>query len=299
MYHDTLSSRQLGAWIGAALCPVAVQLAANMGCRVVAVTGAVCALVAWLVWKWGRFGRWTSIGAYLFLIIYVGQLLRESAAVWRGNSYPWVPLMLLTLALWSSLKGAAAAARVGAVVFLGILIIYPAAFGAALREVNWSWAMEKEVVWGYQLFGLLLLPTLTKSLCKDDGVPATGWLLACGLALVGTVLTLGMRAGSINEMINNISIFGTLKHFEALICAGATLGWFSLLSLTLSCCGHLGAGKPSVVMAALVIAAWMLCDMHIQYNILFAFGAIFWVFVPLLTQVIDKQKNTKKSENTP
>lgn len=295
MYRETVPSRQLSAWIGAALCPTAVQLAATTGWRWTLICGVLCWAAIGLVWKWGSYGRWVSIGAYILLVIFTGQIIKESATVWTGNSYPWIPLVLLALALWAALKGGSAAARVGCVLFWAVLIMYPVVFGAAIRDVDWQRSIKDgEINW--QIPVLLLLPALGKVLLRKEQPYPFRMIIPICLAVIGTLLTVGMGCESLYEMIRSIDLFGAVKHFEAVVCAGATLGWFSVLSYCLSVCGGLGAGRPSVITAALVISAWMLCDVHIQYNILLILGAIFWVFLPLLTQVIDGEKNMKKSE---
>lgn len=296
MYRETLPPRQLGVWL-ASISPVAIQLAAAEGWRSAAITSGICILAVWAIWQWGSFGRWISVGAYILLTIVVGQFLRESAVMWSGNSDPWVPLLLLGLALWSALKGASAAARVGCVLFWAMLMIYPLVFGAALRDLNWEWAIAEGRSSGGQLAVLLLLPGLGKILQKKGRTPGAG-VLPYILGVIGTILTLGLRCDNFYELSKSIDLFGAVKHFEAVVFSAATVGWFLLLSYCLSLCGGLGEGRPSVIMGALVMAAWMLCDMHIQYNILIIFGTIFWVLLPILAQVVGTQKKMKKSGKT-
>lgn len=180
----------------------------------------------------------------------------------------------------------------GCVLFWVVLIVYPVVFGAALRDVDWKRAISGgDMLPSIPL--LFLLPVLGKILLKTKPSCPVRLVLPICFALIGTLLTMGLRCESFYEMIRSIDLFGAIKRFEAIICAGATIGWFSLLSFCLTVCGALGAGKPSVIMGALVIGAWMLCDMHIQYNILLLLGAIFWVFLPLLTQGVDYEKNMK------
>lgn len=299
MYCETVSSKQLRMWLAAALIPVAFQLAASSGWRNVLICGIVCTIAVWTVWKWGSFGRWASVGAYLLLVIVMGQLAKESATVWTGNSYPWVPLVLLGLALWSALKGALAAARVGCVLFWGVLLIYLLTCGAAVSDVNWKWSIANEGNLDGRLALLLLLPALGVVVLKDKCASVKGLVLPVAFALSGTLLTSGYLVGSALEMTRSVSLLGTLKRFEAIVCAGASLGWFLLMNYSLVLCGFLGQGKAAIIMGMVVIAGWMLCDVHIQYNILLLFGGIFWVLIPILTQIMDTRKKMKKSEITP
>lgn len=308
MYRETVPSRQLGAWIAAALCPVAVQLAASKAWSVVAVTAAVCAMACWAVWRWGRFGRWTAIPAYLLLIVFMGQLLKESSAVWKGNSYPAVPLMLLALALWSAWKGASAAARVGCVLFWVVLIVYPVVFGAALQDVRWKWAMQGGRDLDFLLASLLLLPALGKLLLRKDQRPGRRLLLPGIFAVIGSLLTRGILSGQTEggfyQMVRSIDLLGVVKHFDALVSAGATLGWFALLSYCLTICAGAGetvsgAGRTTAVMGAAAAAVWMLCDMHIAAGDLLLLAAVSWVVLPLLAQGIESVKKKRKCQIDP
>ena len=285
MYRDAVTPKQLTAWLAAAQIPVAVQLAAGHVTWAVALGAGACFLATLAVWNWGNLRGWLSIPAYLLLIIYVGQLLRESAEAWTGNSYPAVPLILLALALWSALKGAAAAARVGCVLFWAVLLVYPTVLWEKVRDGIPS-ANPQYI--NVSLYLLLLLPTMGKSLRKKEEGAVWKLSLPGILAIVGAIL-----AGNTDfyEMVRGMDFMGTVQHFDALISATATLGWFALLSYSLSLCGALGQGKGSVIMGALAITGWMLCDMHISYPILLIMGSIFWVFLPLLTQGIEREKN--------
>lgn len=295
MYRETVPSRQLGAWLAAGLCPVAVQFAAPMEWTKVAAATVVCLTAVWIVWRWGSFERWTAIPACVLLVIYTGQILKESASVWIGNSYPAVPLMLLGLALWSSLKGASASARVGAVLFWVVVIIYPIVFGAAIRDVHWQWVGHGEALKA-ELVLLLLIPSLGKMMLKgESGIKR---LVLPGIfASVASLLTVGILSrGDFYEMVRSIDLLGVVKHFEALISAGAMLGWFAMLNYILTVCAGTGdatgRGRVYAVVASLGVALWMLCDLHISFGILLAFGAVFWVLTPVLTQGIATIKNS-------
>ena len=79
MYRETLDPRQLGAWLVAGLCPVAVQIGSSMAWQKLLAVAIICFLAVCAVWRWGQFARWTAIPACALLIIFLGQLLKEAA----------------------------------------------------------------------------------------------------------------------------------------------------------------------------------------------------------------------------
>ena len=307
MYRETLPKKQLAAW-SVATSPVVIQFAADSQWWSVAAVAVIALLAVWLVWKWGYYGRWTALPASVLLIIYVGQILQASAKVWPGNSYPAVPIALLVLALWSTWKGASAAARVGCVLFWVVLLVYLMVFGAALQDVRWEWVTpEKGNVDGNVLV-LLLLPALSVILLKKESSSGKRVLLSGLFAVVCSILTTGILShteeNGLYQMVRSIDLLGVVKHFEALVYAAATVGWFALLSWTLTICGGAGErttgeGKTFVIAGAVGVAIWMLCEMHIDVEILAVLTAVFWVLVPILTQGLDRIKKMKKTKIDP
>lgn len=307
MYRETLPEKQMAAWLAAA-SPVVIQFAADSQWWPVALIAVVALVAVRLVWKWGSCSRWTVIPSCVLLIIYVGQILQASAEIWPGNSYPAVPLFLLGLALWSAWKGASAAARAGCVLFWLVLIVYPAVFGAALQDVRWEWVEPKEGAADGNVLLLLLLPVLSGILLKKGTGSSKKLLLPSLFAVVCSILTAGILSrpeeDGFYQMVRSIDLLGVVKHFEALISATATVGWFALLSWTLSICGGAGEliagkGKTFVIAGAVGAAIWMLCELHIHIEILAVSTAVFWVLVPILAQGLERVKKLKKSKIDP
>jgi len=306
LYRETVTSKQMGGWFATAFCPVAVQLAAGRSLSTVVVAGVLSLLAACAVWRWGRFGRWTSVPALLLLIASAGQLLEGAAQVWPGNSYPAVPLILLALAVWGAMKGAQAAARVGCVLFWGVIISYLLVFGAALGDVRWEWT-GKATSSGKEFVVLVMLFPLGRVVLRER---KCDWRLAlpAGAAVAGNVLTAGVLGIGATlgfyEMVKSIDLLGTLKHFEALIYAGATLGWYGLCSWLLSISGGLGEmiggnGRWCPAVTAGGITIWMLLKLHIGVGLLVVLTAVFWVLIPILAQALESVKKLKKSKIDP
>lgn len=303
MYREALAVRKLKLWL-AALCPVAVQLAATADWWK---SGAVTLLglaVVWAVWRWGKFSGWASLCGAAILVLYFGQILQGAAQVWKGNSYPAVPLFLLALAVWSVWKGAKAAACVGCVLFWVVLLIYPLVYGAAIRDVRWEWTKEGGNI-GWELWLLLLAPAMGKLLLNEKKTGALP-LITVVLTTLSGLLTAGILGSACDkgfyEMVRAIDLLGVVKHFEALISAAATLGWFALASFTLTICGAAGemlgrSGRLFLLGGALLTMVWMLCKITISGWILLLNAAIFWALIPVLTQWIDGIKKRKKSKN--
>ena len=302
MYHEAVSGRELRIWMGM-LYPVAVQLAAKMEWWRSGLTALLSLIIVWCVWKWGRITPWIGLGTALIALAFATQILKDASQVWKGNSYPAVPLLLLVLALWSSWKGAKAAASVGCVLFWVVLIIYPLVCGGAIRDVRWEWTRFGEGI-SWELCLLLLLPATGKILMKDKAGGTVPIILVVLTALSGLLTSgiLGSAQGEgFYEMVRAIDLLGVVKHFEALISAAATLGWFVFLNIILTVSGGAGEmfgknGRVFAIGGSVVIAVGMLCNVHISTGVLAITGAIFWVLLPVLTQGIEQIKKAKKRE---
>lgn len=307
MSLEKIPSRQLGAWLSAALIPVLIQLLGGTSWLNVGVAGILCGLLVWIVWRWGapEKGRWLCLAESLYIIVLLGELAPCAAQCWSGSSYPAVPLVLLALAAWSANKGASAAGRVGCVLFWFVLIMYLTVFGVAAKEVNVRWLMPPGGGWSWKGTVLLLIPAAANVLRKEGRwmprlvLPALLCLIAA--ALTAGVLSAPVAAGTENafyEMSRSLNLLGIAERFEAVISAGATVGWFSLMSLLLSVAAqlaetlHAGWGRAGVAVTAAGAAAWMLCGLHISEPVLAGMAAVFWVALPILTQGIEKIKKT-------
>lgn len=187
--------------------------------------------------------------------------------------------------------------------FWVVLIIYPLVCGAAIRDVRWEWIRFGEGI-SWELCLLLLLPATGKILMKDKAGGTVPIILVVLTALSGLLTSgiLGSAQGEgFYEMVRAIDLLGVVKHFEALISAAATLGWFVFLNIILTVSGGAGEmfgknGRVFAIGGSVVIAVGMLCNIHISTGVLAITGAIFWVLLPVLTQGIEQIKKAKKRE---
>lgn len=313
MFRERIPSAQLSAWLFAGMTPVLIQLLSGSSWVWIAVAGAVGLLIAACVWRLGwQPNRWQAPFLLIYTIIVIGSVLHQCDESWPvGNSYPAVPLIVLALAAWSAQKGPSAAARVGAVLFWIVLIMYLVVFGAGVKDVHLRWLKPR---WDApDAIGLLIFLVPSAAVCLRH--PDVKWSVRLTLPVVfvvaAAIITVGVLSAPVAmrlenafyEMSRSVSLGGVARRFEALISAGMTVGWFALLSLLLSICGlcvqrfFAGWGRTGVWLSTLASGGWMLCGLHIPGWILLLGGALFWVLMPILTQGLGRIKKSKKSEN--
>ena len=306
MFQDKIPSRQLGAWLGAGLIPVAIALGSKAGWALAGLIALACAAGTWAVWRWGRLqGRGRCGAVYITVALTAGMVAARAEGAWPGGEGPWVPAILLALAAWSAGKGPSAAARVGCVLFWVVLLLYLAIFGVAAEDVRLEWMAPSGGV-GWDLPMLLLAPAVAKVLLRRGDNWLARLALPGAFAVGGAALAAGILSPAVAcqladpffEMTKSLELLGMTKRFEALVCAGVSVGWFALLSLYLSVCGALaeqileGAGRYGVWAAAAAAGIWVLCDLTISAGVFAMIAPIFWVILPLLGQVMDREKKS-------
>lgn len=307
MNHEGVSGGQLSAWMFAALVPVGLQSLGGNWILGMVLAGAGMTL-AYLLWKRPRKpGRIECALLILYIVILMGQLLSDTAFSWPvGNSDPAVPLILLALAAWSAQKGMSASARVGAVLFWVVLVLYIAMIVAGIRNVKLKWLVPEMTDVISMTPVIFLLPCAGVALLKEKTTPGkkgllTVAVLTVGLAVTAGVLSPAVAAGMSNafyEMCRSLELVGAARRFEALICAGGTAGWFALNSILLALCGEYlekifgKKGRWGVWAVAVGAGAWRLCGLHIEPIYLVIAGTVFWVVIPVWTQGLDKEKKS-------
>jgi hypothetical protein len=313
LFREKIPSRQLSAWLFAALTPVLIQMLSGGSWLWIGVAGIVSGLIVLYVWRssWEP-KRWQCLMILLYNIVVIGELLPNAAGSWPvGNAYPAVPLILLILAVWSARKGPSAAARVGAVLFWAVLIMYLIVFGASVKDIRLEWLRPSEQSPDAMGLLLFLLPAGTTILLRSGEKKGPRLILPILFTVFAAVITTGVLSREVSvrienafyEMSRSINLGGVARRFEALISAGTTVGWFALLSIFLTICGAIcqhiseGWGSVGVWIGALTSAGWMLCGLHISDWILLVLGGVFWVAMPIFAQGLDSEKKSKKSEN--
>lgn len=260
----------------------------------------VCLLCVWLRWNFGTEpkGKIIAVSQWLLLVLILGTVSRASIQSWPKGGHSVVAVVLLVLALWSAWKGPSACARVGCVLFWFVLLLYLVLLGAGVKDIQISWL--KPIKGDVSSFGCILLLTPAASaihLNKRESLKPK--LLLIGVfSITACLVTAGVlspkvAAGKENafyEMTRSLNLLGQARRFEAVLCAGATAGWFALMSLHLSLCAKIaeklrtGWAKWGMIAASVSAAVILLCDLHIPGNFLLIMTAVFWVLIPLLTQ---------------
>lgn len=308
MYSKTLPSRQLATWLSAALIPVLLQLSVGDGWPAVSVAVIVGTVATITVWKWGKVPAHPIIAVLqiLYILVLLMQLLPSIAFSWPGDNYPVVPLIVLALAAWSANKGASAAARVGCVLFWIVLIMYLIVLATATKEITFSWLRPDAFSFPWMSLAVILLPCAGIVMRCDESKWDPRVLLPGVLLLAGTCVTAGVlspeRVRELSDpfyiMSRSVNLLGIAQRFEAVLSAGMTVGWYSLVSATLSISAawaeKVGAGLASGAVwgTAAAAAVGMLCNLHISWQVLAIFASVFWVGIPILTQGLVR---TKKS----
>ena len=233
-------------------------------------------------------------------------MLSYTGQSWPEGDSTAVPLILLALAAWSAQKGPSAAARVGAVLFWFVLIMYLTVFGAGVKDINLPWLKSRWNLPDALGFTVLLLPSASVCLLGTGRKGNGRMVLTVVFTVVAAVITLGVlspdvageTSNAFYEMSRSINLLGVARRFEALISAAMTVGWFALISLLLTLCGVLaqnflaGWGKTGVWLGAVAAACVKLCELHISPWILLLAGAVFWVAMPIVTQGLGKRKKS-------
>lgn len=308
MFREKIPSRQLCAWLFAGMVPVLIQLLGGDAWIWITILGTVSVLLTLLVWRtlWEP-PKWLFPFLFIYIVLLLSQLLGSVSAIWpSGEREPWVGLILLAVAAFSAQKGISAAARVGTVLFWTVLILYLTVFVAGTKEVNLPWLAPRWHLPDEMGLSVLLVPLMSVCLLKADGQKGTRLFLVPLFIVAAALLTTGILspAVAINtpnaffEMSRSINLFGIVRRFEAMICAGMTVGWFALMSLLLSVCSVLInkflplQSRVGVWVVAIGAAGLQLCGLHIRPSVLLIVGAVFWVGIPLLTQGLEKIKKS-------
>ena len=300
MYSDKIPQRQLSAWLCAALIPTVIQLTAGSPWVSVLLVSAISLLCIFLRWHYGITpeGKLWLMLQWLLAVAVLGEICRSSVKSWPRGGHDAVALILLALALWSALKGTYAAARVGCVLFWFILLLYLVLLGAGIKEVKMSGLIPSKGDADAMGCVLLLTPAaagihLAKEEVWKPQLAIIGGFCTVAAAVTAGVLSpyvAGVRENAFYEMTRSLNLLGQARRFEAVLSAGMTVGWFSLMSLYLSVSAKLaeiirtGSGKVGAIGAAILASGYLLCGLTIPGWLLLILTAIFWVLLPLLTQ---------------
>lgn len=308
MYTHKIPNQQLTAWLVAAIVPAAIQLTAGASWLSVLLAAAVCLLCVCLRWSWG-----TELKGKLFVFLQWALIVAVLAAVsqlsvqsWPRGGHKAVAVILLALALWAAWKGPSASARVGSVLFWFVLGLYLVLLGAGIKEIEPRWLIPQKGDVSSLSCILLLTPAAAaihlnkRERCKPRLLLIAALCTAAALVTAG-VLSPQVASGKENafyEMTRSLNLLGQARRFEAVLSAGMTAGWFTLMSLYLSLCARLaetfrpGWGRRGAAAAAVLAAVSALYELPIPGFLLLILTAVFWVALPLLAQVMDRIKKS-------
>lgn len=249
---------------------------------------------------------------FLLLSVILGVLCRYAVQSWPKGGHPVVSIIILVMAVWSAWKGTAAAARVGCVLFWIVLLLYLVLLGAGVKDIQIRWLIPTKGDVN-SIGGILLLtPAVAALHLNRSEVIKPRLLLIAVFCITASAITAGVLSPAVAkgtenafyEMTRSLNLLGQARRFEAVLSAGMTLGWFSLINLYLTLCNnlaeniHAGSGRWGCIASAILALIIQLCDLHIPGILLLILGAVFWVFLPLLAQGLGMIKKSQKSENS-
>lgn len=314
MFSKKVDAYPLCAWLLCAMFALIAQYAAPVNWLFVLLAGAGCTLLCWcnLVLCEGRScsRKWYCAVQLPFLAVVAAKNAGWSANTWpTADAYPLVPLVLLTIALFSAWHGAERASRVGGVVFWLVALLFAVVLAAGSRDVKLEYLAPKLNESGYTLLLVFLLPVVTSFLPREGATcyTKTMWSSVV-LGIVMSVLTVGTLSQGVAAdesfafytFSKSLSLFGVAERFEALVSVALTMGQYSLLSLLLSCAGHLahaiypGKGRIGVVASAIAAAAFMTFMQEISVDWIGVGALLFWGILPLIFRNTESRKKNKK-----
>lgn len=314
MFNKRVDAYPLCAWLLCAMYALIAQYAAPANWLVILLAGVGCTSLCWcnFVLCEGQVcsRKWYCIVQLLFLIIVSAMIAGESANTWpTGDAYPIVPLVLLAIATFSAWHGGERASRVAGVVFWFIALLFAIVLAAGSRNIEPEYLVPELNGTGYVLLFVFLFPVVTTFLPREGATCYTKTLFA--IVILGTVisvLTVGALSGRIAgeesfafyTFSKSLSLFGVAERFEALVSVALTMGEYSLLSLLLSCAGHLvhtihpGQGRIGVASCAICAASLMVFEKEISADWIGVGALLFWGILPLIFRNTESEKKHKK-----
>lgn len=283
------------------------------------VSGGLAALVTAAVLLLGRGGDLTdraartAIGRAALWLLFAWNLVALGAGARllcgvfpEGNVL--VGLLLLLLSAYAASRGRVA--RVGAICFFFLIILYSILFGFSLPELNAAWLAPQAPNW--RLLPAALVPTC--ALWLDDGKKSRGmggWLLGgTVVALLAGLTTAGSLSPAVAaretlpfyEAAKSVRILGAMERLEPLVSAALTAGGFCMLGLICAVNERLVSvlaprGKKSAGWINFFCGGVLLWGSGLLPATASAVcTAIFWGVLPVLVQLVVKIKKSEKIE---
>ena len=306
MWKNKLSPSQLTAWLVGALVPTAIELGAGASWLSVLLTTSACLLPVGLCWQWGEApeGKFQCLVQWGLLVAVLAAFGQQIPKAWPQGGHKAVSLILLALALWSAWKGTGACACVGCVLFWFTVPLYLLLMGTGMAQIRLQWLRPSGETVSALGAVLLLTPAAASIHLNNRKRPQPRLVLIPALCTLASATASGVlspavaavEADPFYEMIRSLS---SANRFEAVLSAGITVGWFSMLALCLSLCGQWAEsfrpswGKRGMTAAAFLGGLGVLLSWSVPGPLLLLLVTILWVCVPLITPIFSKIKKSK------
>ena len=304
---NNVSTPQLRVWLLTAAIPAILSIAGKNGWLTALLMGIGCGVLCFcvLTCRIERFPKWLCVLELAWLTVFLGGIGKISGSCWEESAT--IPIILLFLAASASRQGVYRSARMGATLAWLVLPILGLVFLAGTTDIQIKWIPTELELPDGAVFALLLLPCIAIVFPKER--KALRWIglilgavtIASSLLMYGTMGIDVARAApnSFYEFSKGVTLFGVAERFESLVACALTGGFFALFTLILSASYHLtekiipAAAKWSVWSCAAAAAGVMCILPNNEYWMVIG-GAIFWVFLPVATQGVERRKNIEK-----
>ena len=314
MYTRNIPASSLWAWLCAAVTGPVAMMAAGCSWPISLGLGLGAGAVYLGTLSGGE--RKLPRPVLLLELVWTGVILvwvlGESARIWPdSNAHPTVPLVLLALSVWAS-SDSTRGPRIGSVCLYLLALLFGVVILCAQGDVRPGWTLPQAGGTWEPLVLSLLLPA-GAFLLPREGAGKKPWALLPGVLAAAVSLCAGgvlapwvawELPDPLWELGRSIRLMGSSVHLEAVLCAGLVLSWFCLSSYLVT----MGASVFQKLLPERsswgrwvgggTCAGALLCEVSVAVSFLLLGTTIFWVFIPILTQAVDKIKkmqNFKKS----
>ena len=316
MNAKKISTRQLIVWMVFACIAPSLQLAGRDNYLTLCIAGIISAVVCGTV-LYTTAGESQSKLLCLLQILWIIPTIalfgQYSMDIWPdARNNPIIPMLLLGLAVVSSVKGSDTAVRCNSTLawFVGILLVVLLAAGS--KQINVKWLTPKTEMPSAEIMLVLILPAAAAALANKDKTLVLTPLLLTGFLMIFAAITVGTLSGKLAEMerwpfyeaAKGYKLFDAAQRFEALVSAVSTVCYFALMSLLLSVLSQkaevvkLGSSKAGIVVSALLSISLIILVNPIPAEYLAIAGGIVWVLWPItehLKKLWKKLKNLEKN----
>lgn len=315
MFNKEETPARRYAWLTVSMCAPLVQVAGGSNWITVLVTGVICFVLAAVVlaFEMKVSVKWLLLLQLLWLSVAASEIASWTTAYWpQYQSFPVVPLTLITVAYLAARGGVDRASRAGAVLFWFLLLLYGTVMVAGIKEVELKWLVPGDITLKPRLAIILLLPLLMAFHGKS---PQKIWKPLTGILLFGltvSVITAGVLSqkaaeesvSAFYEVSRSLSLLGIVERFESVVAAALTLGYFCTLCYIFSTAAQItgkiksGWEKQGASICAVVGSVLLFAGINIPPELLLSGCVVMWVLVPVFSTVIGRKKQ-KKARKSP